>query len=379
MSPRRQPERSLPVDVDQLRGLRAARWTRESTGKLDPASNNPIGSQWDAFGPDAQRAQQDRAIERLGLVDVAGTDSSLDFRLARSGRTVADDPEYQRMLSRAGVDFDVLVCAYNSRLARDLHTAVNTRHEMHSHGAVLYFADEGLLSSDERRWQEWADEAVEAEAYSRKMGRRIKEGLEAKRHRLGEPGGRPPYGFKREGRPPVLVEDPTTMPVLHRVFALAAEGLTDREVAERTGLKKKHIAELLTNTIYIGELKGGGRGRTPVIGREVWERVQAKRARHSHRAPGPVKYRPYLLSGLLRCRSCGHSITGHSGRYRAEVYDPVVHRALEKISLNADVAAAVADAIDSLPAPVNELALQRIHRLRRDADERLRQERDPSA
>jgi hypothetical protein len=51
-------KRMLPHSLDELDGMRAARWFRESTA-----------SQWDNFGPDAQREQQDRAIERLGLID----------------------------------------------------------------------------------------------------------------------------------------------------------------------------------------------------------------------------------------------------------------------------------------------------------------------
>ena len=189
---------------------------------------------------------------------------------------------------------------------------------MHAQGAVIYFSDDRILTSDERRWKEWAEETVEAEAFSRKHGRRVKEGLEAKRLRLGEPGGRPPFGFRRDGgKPSLLTVDPEKMAVLRSVFELAASGLTDGEVAEQMGLKKKHVAELLTNHIYIGELREGGR-REPVISRDIWERVQANRARHARRVPGPTRRRHYLLSGLLHCRACGHSLTGHVGRYRHE-------------------------------------------------------------
>ena len=51
-------KRSLPQSLDQVGGMRAARWFRESTA-----------GQWDNFGPDAQREQQDRAIARYGLAD----------------------------------------------------------------------------------------------------------------------------------------------------------------------------------------------------------------------------------------------------------------------------------------------------------------------
>jgi len=40
--------RSLPASLDAVTGLRAARWFRESTS-----------GQFDNFGPDAQREQQD--------------------------------------------------------------------------------------------------------------------------------------------------------------------------------------------------------------------------------------------------------------------------------------------------------------------------------
>ena len=48
----------LPRSVDDIRGLRVARWIRESTA-----------GQYDRYGPASQREQQDRFIERHGLVD----------------------------------------------------------------------------------------------------------------------------------------------------------------------------------------------------------------------------------------------------------------------------------------------------------------------
>ena len=69
----RRMKRTLPRELDDLSGMRAARWFRESTA-----------GQWDNFGPDAQREQQDRAIERYGLVD-----AGLEWSVASSGWTSA--------------------------------------------------------------------------------------------------------------------------------------------------------------------------------------------------------------------------------------------------------------------------------------------------
>ena len=62
----------LPRSLDEIGGLRAARWIRESTA-----------GQYDRYGPASQRDQQDRFIERHGLVD-----TGLVYQVAHSGRTV---------------------------------------------------------------------------------------------------------------------------------------------------------------------------------------------------------------------------------------------------------------------------------------------------
>jgi DNA invertase Pin-like site-specific DNA recombinase len=125
--------RPFPRSRSDLKGLRAAHWGRESTGR-----------QADRFGPAAQREQRDRAIKDHGMID-----TSIEWLVAHSGRTVAATNEFSEMLSRAGRDYDVLVVGYVSRFARNLHTAVNARHDLHAAGAAIFFADERLLSSDE--------------------------------------------------------------------------------------------------------------------------------------------------------------------------------------------------------------------------------------
>ena len=75
--------RRLPRALDDLRGLRAARWVRESTA-----------GQYDRYGPASQREQQDRFIERHGLVD-----TGLVFQVAHSGTTVWRSPTMAEMLA----------------------------------------------------------------------------------------------------------------------------------------------------------------------------------------------------------------------------------------------------------------------------------------
>ncbi|TAM57129.1 MAG: recombinase family protein, partial [Chloroflexota bacterium] len=238
---------TLPRALDELTGLRAARWLRESTpGQLDN------------FGPDAQREQQDRAIERYGLVDIG-----LTYDVAHSGRTIGATPQFGAMVAAAGTVFDILVVGYVSRFARDLRTAVNARHEIHQRGAALLFADERILSSDVEAWELWAREAVEAEAYSRRLAKRISEGYAAKFRRHADQAGSAPLGFQRTPERPHLLEvDPTT---IRRVVDLFHRYATDTvsltALAEEAGLSEPALRVILANPIYNGWVRRHRRGR----------------------------------------------------------------------------------------------------------------------
>ncbi len=296
-------KRTLPGSLDQVQGLRAARWFRESTA-----------GQWDNFGPDAQREQQDRAITKYGLVD-----TDLEWSVASSGWTSAwRTPTWEAMVAsaRAGA-FDVLVVGYVSRFLRNLkQTLIAVEDHLHAAGVVVLFADERLLSSDPSNWDQFVREAHEAEAYSRKLSKRVGEGYAAKRRRLGVPGGnRAPFGIIREGKPSTLRVDDGKVETVRRAYELAATGQTDWEVASATGLAKTHVGELLTNPIYAGRLRTGETAAiAPIIEPALWSKVQSMRELRRTRTPGRIIKRHYALR--LRCSGCGRFLYGDIGRYR---------------------------------------------------------------
>jgi hypothetical protein len=101
----------LPRSLDDVRGLRVARWIRESTA-----------GQYDRYGPASQREQQDRFIERHGLVD-----TGLVYQVAHSGRTVWRSATMAEMLAeaRAGA-FDLLLAGYSDRWQRNLRRTLDS-------------------------------------------------------------------------------------------------------------------------------------------------------------------------------------------------------------------------------------------------------------
>ena len=288
--------RKLPARLEDLRGLRAARWIRESTR-----------GQYDTYGPEAQREQQERAVERWQLLD-----TGIEWQVAHSGRTIGSTRQFREMVSRAGIDYDVLLVGYVSRFARDLRTAVNARHELHEAGASILFCDERVLSSDENEWEEWAREAVEAEAYSRRLAKRISEGYAAKFRRFRDPGGQAPLGFRRTAdRPRTLEIDPASITTALALFERYASGeVSIDRLSLEFGMVDRSVNDILKNPIYNGwVLRKGERDvapwrSDPPVSDHLWDQVQAIMARRSHGGGKRVEGRVDPLRGLIRC-TCG--------------------------------------------------------------------------
>ncbi len=249
------------------------------------------------------------------IIDELHAHRTADLYTALTTGTGAREQPFTLWISTAGVD--VLVVGYVSRFLRNLkQTLIAVEDHLHAAGVVVLFADERLLSSDPGSWDQFIREAHEAEAYSRKLSKRVGEGYAAKRRRLGVPGGnKAPYGIVREGKPSVLRVDEAQAAIVRWAYQLAATGSTDWEVAVATGLAKTHVGELLTNPIYAGRLRTGEpAGVTPIVDQALWSTVQTMRERRRTRAPGRIVKRDYALR--LRCACCGRYLYGDVGRYR---------------------------------------------------------------
>ena len=203
-------------------------------------------------------------------------------------------------------DFDVLLVGYVSRWQRNLRRTLELLEDtLHPAGVPVYFCDEEILSSSERNWDQLVEEAKDAERYSRQLSRRIKEGYASKLAKERDPGGHPPFGFRRNAAK-LLEPDPDRLPTVHRVFELAAGGLADRAVATAVGLPLFTVRGILTSPLYIGRLRDGEPARwAPLVPGSHWEAAQAKRARRATNTSRPADpRRPYALD-MLHCAACG--------------------------------------------------------------------------
>jgi hypothetical protein len=383
--------RRLPATIDELAGRRAARWIRESTP-----------GQFDRYGPEAQAELQDRAIAKLGLVD-----SGLAWRAAHSGRTVYRSAEMVDMLGAAQRgDFEVLLVGYVSRWQRNLRRTLELLEDtLHPAGVPVYFCDEEILSSSERHWDQLVDEAKDAERYSRRLSRRIKEGYASKLVKERDPGGHPPFGFRRNAGK-LLEPDPELLAVVHRVFELSAAGFADRAAAREVELPLFTVRGILTSPLYVGRLRDGEPARwAPLVPVALWQAAQATRARRATKTGRPADpRRPYALD-MLHCAACGKRLTGdtgyyrhrepcsafiaarpeHRGRgqspghaYRREIYEQIVEELLAEASVGAGAIAGVVGELNRSASPDRSVT-DRIARERDRAMARYLRDRDADA
>jgi hypothetical protein len=313
----------LPRSIDDIAGLRVARWIRESTA-----------GQYDRYGPDSQRDQQDRFIERHDLVD-----TGLVFQVAHSGTTVWKSPVMRQMTDAAQAgEFDLLLAGYSDRWQRNLRRTLEVlEDDLHPAGAALVMCDRRILSSDTKDWDELIAESVAAERYSRRLGERITDGYGAKFERHNDQGGLPPLGFSRSVDSPHTLEiDPGSIGDAVELFQRYALGTVSyKQLAGETGFREMRIQKILQNPIYNGWMRrhrGVNEERLPASWRsdppvddELFATVQRVRRSRS-RGGGPRQLGHVdLLSGLLEC-SCGRRIRSDGkfsdGRRRKRHPDP---------------------------------------------------------
>jgi DNA invertase Pin-like site-specific DNA recombinase len=295
--------RRLPRSLDDVRGLRAARWIREST--TEQYGNN---------GPDSQRRKIEAAIERNGLLD-----TGIAYEVAVSGSIAWRSPAMRQLVddARAG-RFDVLVVGYSDRWQRNLRRTLEVlEDELHPAGVAVLFADVRILSSDRSDWDELVAESAAAERYIRKLADRIVDGYAEKFARHADQAGNPGLGFRRRPDPPRLLEvDPATIDRAVDVFRRYALGnVSTADLAVQVGLGEEQVRKMLRNRLYNGwavrhrgaEVRPTSWRNDPPVDDGLWERVQAVRAANT-RGGGPrhVDEADPLL-GLLWC-VCGRRV-----------------------------------------------------------------------
>ena len=272
----------LPRSLDEIRGLRVARWIRESTK-----------GQYDRFGPDSQREQQDRFIERHELIDTG---------LVCAGRPFGHDGLATREAMREMVEaakagrFDLLLTGYSDRWQRNLRRTLELlEDDLHPAGVALVMCDRRILSSDPQRLGRAGREAHHGGPLQPTARRAHHRRLRAPSSKTtNDQGGNAASGMRRTGEPPHTSRPIRTPSGRSSAFERYAPGtVTSRQLARGTGVGvEQHPARSCGTPIYNGWMRPPSRtgeerrpvaGDDPPVSDELWATVGAA---WPHASPG---------------------------------------------------------------------------------------------
>lgn len=260
-----------------------------------------------------------------------------------SGKSVSKRPGFRLMIATAKSDnppFDAIFVWKYSRFARNQEEAIMYKNLLKKRGISVRSISEpstdSPFSSLIERIIEWMDEY-----YLINLSGEVRRGMAEKAAR-GEAMGTPPFGYTVKDK--VLVPNEHADTVRH-IFAEFLAGKGSRAIASELGEKgvrtrrgnhpdNRWVHYILTNPTYIGKIRWSTEGHAnydrpnysgdnvmvvdgkhePIIDMETWDAVQAKITSRSTE----VKYkrkdtnRMYMLKGLVRCGSCGATLTMQS-------------------------------------------------------------------
>ena len=268
---------------------------------------------------------------------------------AESGR-VADRPQFRKMIDEAGkteAPFREILVWKFSRFTRKREHAVAFKSMLRRRGIRVVSITEHADDTPTGKLMEAIIESVD-EFYSENLAQEVTRGMREAASRGFWMTTYAPYGYRRvyvqDGakKRPKLDLDPPADSVVRRLFDMVLKGNSILEIVKTfnaegiptaTGRKwlKTTVHRILYNEAYTGTVVWGTNSKdgAPPVRVEgahpaIVSRGEYQRAKKllDSRAPRNVNPRrassPYLLSGLLKCETCGRAMTASeakSGKY----------------------------------------------------------------
>ncbi|HEY7154578.1 MAG TPA: recombinase family protein [Gemmataceae bacterium] len=262
----------------------------------------------------------------------------------KSARTddLAKRPAFQQLLADAEAGrIDVIVVHKLDRFARNLRVTLETLERLEHAGVGFVSIGEQMDFTTPSGKVMLATIGAFAQYYSDNLATEVKKG-KAERKAQGLYNGVLPFGLKKDPNG-IPVPDPDAYPGLLLAFRLAADGKSDREVAEalnaagyrttgnrgRNPFTKDTVRRMLLNRFYLGELPDGSGGWLPAAHQPVLDvqlfdaALAARQANQSGSLKVPRAHRRHSLSGLGVCGHCGgrlHILTPRDGKARIYCY-----------------------------------------------------------
>ncbi len=264
---------------------------------------------------------------------------------AESGR-IADRPQFRRMLDEASKNeapFQEILVWKFSRFTRKREHAVAFKSMLRRRGIRVVSITEHADDTPTGKLMEAIIESVD-EFYSENLAEEVRRGMREAASRGFWISSRAPYGYNRvmvqDGakKRPILEVNDSQAVLVRRMFQMADSGKTLLDITKtlnQEGIsspsgkswRKTTIYKLLTNEVYTGTVVWGAQSKDkapPVrvenafpalVSREVFSRVvallESRAPVHSHPRRSASSY---LLSGVVKCRTCGKALSGQDSK-----------------------------------------------------------------
>ena len=284
------------------------------------------------YSPDAQQRALVRYAQQHQMT-IVPEHIYLDAGL--SGRRAETRPAFMAMIAAAKsrpAPFDCILVHRFDRFARSREDSIVYKSMLRRQCGIPVISITEHLEDDKMSLILEAMLEAMAEYYSINLADEVRKGMVEKARR-GELQTAPPFGYQaRENR---LVPQPQQAQVVREIYRrfLAGTSLTaiarwTQETGARTHrgnpLDARRVRYILTNPVYLGQLRWRSRGETlhavqthqPIVSEELFQAAQERLAQFA--APKhtrPVEERKHWLSGLARCAACGGGLIFVQGRY----------------------------------------------------------------
>lgn len=257
---------------------------------------------------------------------------------ARTGTNDAR-PAFQKMIADAKTGtFQYIIVYMFDRFARNRRDSIIYKEMLKEKYGIKVISALEPIAEDEggefyEMFLEW-----NAEKYSKRLSKRVRDGLDTSIANGTFCGGFIIYGYKLDLEPipgkqgkfiKRVVIDEEEAKVMKYVFEQYDKGVTKKQIAAQLNAKGyrfkgkpitgRTFDHYLTNTKYTGEFYFGDRLCTnmypAIIDKDTFERVQKRLAENRYVLGGKESAKePYLLTGKLFCGHCGTEMVAGGGK-----------------------------------------------------------------
>ena len=240
-----------------------------------------------------------------------------------SGKSGSNRPGYQELLEDIkDRRIDAVVVYKLDRLSRSVRDVYSFIELIQRHGVDFVSLNEGFDTSTSMGRAAFGISAVFAQLTRETIAENVTSGLRQRTREGKAPGGRLPYGYRREAGG--LVVNPAEAEIIQMMFRCYVDeklglGRTTQRlnaVGYRTRgnlqWQASPLSRILRNPVYKGMVRASGITapgvHEPIVSAEVFDAAQERLEANSNRLHPRTRAAKLLLLGVARCGYCGRLI-----------------------------------------------------------------------